>query len=84
MLQFLRFLRGLLNRNNVLDAKKYLLEMFSDLGGILDPGKKSQDGILAERCGIGCVPFMEGKSSWTHNDIVLKGMLKKFHGTRLN
>merc|ERR1712150_151236 len=33
-------------------------------------------GVLAERCGIGCVPFMEGKSSWTHNDIVLKGVLE--------
>ena len=62
-----------MNRNNVLEARKFLLEKFSDHGGILAKDKKSEDGVLAERCGIGCVPFMEGKSSWTHNDIVLKG-----------
>ena len=64
----------MLNRDNVLGARKYLLEKFSDLGGILAQDKESVDGVLAERCGIGCVPFMEGKSSWTHNDIVLKGI----------
>ena len=49
------------------------MDKFSAQGGILEPGKNAEDGILSSRCGIGCVPFMEGKSGWTHNDVVLKG-----------
>ena len=47
--------------------------MFSRQGGILEPGRNAEEGILASRCGIGCVPFMEGRNTWTHNDTVLKG-----------
>ena len=68
-----RFVRGLLNRKKVLNARRYILDKFSAQGGILEPGENAEDGILSSRCGIGCVPFMEGKSGWTHNDVVLKG-----------
>ena len=64
----------MLNRTNVLEARKFVLDKFSEQGGILEPNKNPEDGILASRCGIGCVPFMEGKSTWTHNDTVLKGI----------
>ena len=57
----------------MLEARKYLLDKFRDQGGILEPGRDIGEGVLASRCGIGCVPFMEGRSSWTHNDTVLKG-----------
>ena len=49
------------------------MDQFSAQGGILETGEDVEDGILSSRCGIGCVPFMEGKSGWTHNDVVLKG-----------
>ena len=64
----------MLNRTNVLEARKFILDKFSEQGGILEPNRNLEDGILASRCGIGCVPFMEGKSAWTHNDTVLKGI----------
>ena len=71
--QIYRFIRGLLNREKVLNARRYILDKFLAQGGILEPGENAEDGILSSRCGIGCVPFMEGKSGWTHNDAVLKG-----------
>ena len=46
---------------------------FTEKGGILEPERDLEEGVLASRCGVGCVPFMEGKSPWTHNDTVLKG-----------
>ena len=64
----------MLNRANVLEARKLVLDKFSEQGGILEPNKNPDDGILASRCGIGCVPFMEGKSTWTHNDTMLQGI----------
>ena len=65
----------MLNRDNVIEARTYLLNKFTDQGGILDPSRNPEEGVLASRCGIGCVPFMEGKSSWTHNETVLKGKI---------
>ena len=52
-----------------------MLNAFSKQGGILEPNQNPEDGILASRCGIGCVPFMEGKNSWTNNETVLKGSI---------
>ena len=68
----------MLDRNKVLEARKFVLNKFSDQGGILEPNQDPEEGILASRCGIGCVPFMEGRSSWTHNDAVLKGSILSF------
>ena len=51
------------------------MDKFLAQGGILEPGENAEDGILSSRCGIGCVPFMEGKSGWTHNDVVLKAKI---------
>ena len=30
-----------------------------------------QDGVLRERCGLGCVPFMEGRNNVTHSPELL-------------
>ena len=33
----------------------------------MDPKRDLEDGILLERCGLGCVPFLEGKNQLTHH-----------------
>ena len=37
----------------------FLLEDMASQGGILDPGRDVTEGVLLERCGLGCVPFLE-------------------------
>ena len=66
------YLDGALPREDVLAARSYLLNLFSDRGDILEAGRPPTDGVLQENCGVNCVPFMEGKNDWTHNSTVLK------------
>ena len=54
------FLRGLHDRNEVLEARREVLDYISSTG----PEKLDNvtDGILNHQCTIGCVPFMEVSS----------------------
>jgi len=64
------FIRGLLDRETVLKARSFLLEDMASQGGILDPGRDMTEGVLLERCGLGCVPFLEGRNKTTHHPLV--------------
>ncbi|KAI8488169.1 hypothetical protein Bbelb_340180 [Branchiostoma belcheri] len=67
------FIRGLHDRQEVLDARLEVLKYVKESGeGKLDASFPWQQGVLDSRCGRGCVPFMEGKNSITHSDAVLK------------
>lgn len=70
------FLRGVLNREAVLEARRYVLTDFEKKGAILNPANAKEDGVLLKECGIGCVPFMEGKNDITHSAEVLNGVLE--------
>lgn len=53
--------------------------------GVLDPSHPLADGVLLERCGIGCVPFMEGQNELTHSPEMLEvfegaGIQRVFRG----
>merc|ERR1712168_1434358 len=59
-------IRGLHSREEVLEARKVVLEHMAASG----PGKlvgPTESGVLDARCGRGCVPFMEGRYSLTHS-----------------
>ena len=66
------FLPGSLPAADVLAARRMLLSRFSERKDILNPDKSIEEGILAERCGIGCVPFLEGRNEVTHSDEMLR------------
>lgn len=65
------FVRGLHDRQEVLEARQTVLQYVNDLGKgkILEPWP---DGVLDVRCGKGCVPFMEGDRSITHAEAIKK------------
>jgi hypothetical protein len=64
------YLKQALNRDTVLAARSMMLEKFASMGGILDPAEPPQKGTLLARCGLGCVPFLEGKNDVTHDPLV--------------
>lgn len=54
------FIRGLHDRDEVLAARLAVLRYIQDSGeGKLKVGHPWEDGLLNQRCGVGCVPFME-------------------------
>eukprot|EP00118_Oscarella_pearsei_P029102 m.3663 g.3663 ORF g.3663 m.3663 type:complete len:318 (+) comp9672_c0_seq1:42-995(+) len=66
-------IRGLHNRQEVLDARLAVLDHIRSCGeDKLDPSYRWEEGVLDSRCGRGCVPFMEGRNSITHSETVLK------------
>ncbi|XP_078619638.1 uncharacterized protein LOC144886771 [Branchiostoma floridae x Branchiostoma japonicum] len=67
------FIRGLHDRQEVLDARLEVVKYVKESGEEkLDSSFPWQQGVLDSRCGRGCVPFMEGKNSITHSDAVLR------------
>ncbi|XP_065830748.1 uncharacterized protein [Oscarella lobularis] len=67
------FIRGLHDRQDVLEARRAVLDYIRSCGDEkLDPAYKWEEGVLDSRCGRGCVPFMEGKNRITHSETVLK------------
>ena len=54
------FLRGFHDREEVLQARLAVLKYVQESGdGKLDENHPWQEGVLDERCGRGCIPFME-------------------------
>jgi hypothetical protein len=70
------FLRSVIGRSAVMNARKYVLGDFEKKGDILDPSRPTEDGILRKECGMTCIPFMEGKNDITHSSQVLTGVLE--------
>ncbi|XP_064628941.1 1-deoxypentalenic acid 11-beta-hydroxylase-like [Lineus longissimus] len=67
------FIRGLHDRDEVLRARLAVIKHIKDTGaGRLEDGTPWEDGVLAQRCGKGCIPFLEGVKEITHNENVLK------------
>ena len=64
------FIRGLIDREVVLKARQFLLEDFAKVGGILDPERNLEEGVLLPRCGLGCVPYLEGRNETTNHPLV--------------
>ncbi|OPL20255.1 hypothetical protein AM593_05860, partial [Mytilus galloprovincialis] len=58
------FIRGLHDRQEVLNARQTVLEYVKEQGNgkLVDPWP---EGVLEARCGQGCIPFMEGDMSNT-------------------
>ncbi|XP_050409654.2 uncharacterized protein LOC126824466 [Patella vulgata] len=67
------YLRGFHDRGEVLKARlevlKYLKSTSDD---ILSSDQPLEVGVLKQGCGVGCVPFMEGKNVISHADPVRK------------
>jgi len=59
------YLRNFHDRKTVLNCRQYILNHFHNIGGILNGDPKN--GILNPRCGLGCLPFLEGKNDITHS-----------------
>lgn len=70
------FVPGLIDRGQVLAARERVLRSFSELEGVLDSQHAISEGVLEARCGVGCVPFLEGQNELTHSEEVLKGVLE--------
>eukprot|EP01060_Flectonema_neradi_P014024 TRINITY_DN20746_c0_g1_i1.p1 TRINITY_DN20746_c0_g1~~TRINITY_DN20746_c0_g1_i1.p1 ORF type:complete len:352 (+),score=69.04 TRINITY_DN20746_c0_g1_i1:58-1056(+) len=64
------YLNGVLEREAVLECREFILQKFSDAGGIIKG--KATDAVLEENCGVGCIPFLEGYNEFTHNEKVIK------------
>lgn len=73
------FIRGAVPRAAVEKARHLLLKSFQAAGNILEPDRPLEEGILQERCGMGCVPFLEGINEITHSP----EMLAVFEGEAL-
>ena len=66
------YLRGAIARPLVRAARDAVLQHFTALGGVLDPAQLPGSGVLLPRCGLGCIPFMEGRNDLTHAPAVLR------------
>jgi len=72
-------LRGALEEDGYLYVKELILpaavnaagtrvmDHLASLDTVLDPAFPQESGILRERCGIGCLPFLEGKNDLTQS-----------------
>eukprot|EP00040_Diaphanoeca_grandis_P026257 m.146879 g.146879 ORF g.146879 m.146879 type:complete len:364 (-) comp30505_c0_seq1:372-1463(-) len=65
-------IRQLHDRDEVLDARLAVLKHIGQLGEKLDPAHNWEEGVLLQRCGQGCVPFMEGRNDISHSAAVSK------------
>eukprot|EP00730_Choanoeca_flexa_P011227 TRINITY_DN24089_c0_g1_i1.p1 TRINITY_DN24089_c0_g1~~TRINITY_DN24089_c0_g1_i1.p1 ORF type:complete len:342 (+),score=71.35 TRINITY_DN24089_c0_g1_i1:237-1262(+) len=66
------YIKGFHPRQAVLDARDRVLEHFQAQTAVLDTVRHPLgDGVLNEGCGVGCVPFLEGKNEVTHSPEVL-------------
>jgi hypothetical protein len=65
------FIRNLHDREAVLQARTKILGYLKELGGKLDETYPLDLGVLKAGCGVGCLPFLEGRNSLTHSPEVL-------------
>ena len=72
------FLPGLNGRAATLAARDVVLDHFAAQGGVLVGADVAprREGVLEARCGVGCVPFMEGANGVTGHPAVLGGVLE--------
>ena len=49
-----------------------MLEHFAAEPGVLDPTFPRAQGVLEQGCGVGCVPFLEGRNPVTHHQKLLR------------
>ncbi|CAK0856347.1 unnamed protein product [Prorocentrum cordatum] len=75
------FLQGALPASQVDAAQSRVLSTFAESGGSLDSSRLVGEGVLQERCCLGCVPFMEGRSEMTHSAPLLQVFV--FDGERI-
>lgn len=63
------FIRGFHDRKEVLEAREAVIRhvVSGGDGKIIEPATQ---GVLDSRCGIGCIPFMEGRNDITHSQEV--------------
>eukprot|EP01098_Paradermamoeba_levis_P004434 TRINITY_DN1902_c0_g1_i2.p1 TRINITY_DN1902_c0_g1~~TRINITY_DN1902_c0_g1_i2.p1 ORF type:complete len:348 (+),score=131.00 TRINITY_DN1902_c0_g1_i2:82-1044(+) len=66
------YFRNFHDPQEVNEARLAVLEHLHKLGDKLDPKFDWKDGVLLQRCGLGCVPFMEGKNEITAHPAVEK------------
>ncbi|XP_045196303.1 uncharacterized protein LOC123551431 isoform X3 [Mercenaria mercenaria] len=67
------YVKGLHDRNEVLEARRSVLQyILSEGDGKLDLKKNWEEGVLDLRCGGGCLPYMEGRNDITHSEAVSK------------
>ena len=62
-------LKGLLPSEDVVEAAALVLDAYKAKGTILEP---TGSDTLRRDCGLGCVPFTEGRNELTHADAMLK------------
>ncbi|XP_052242783.1 uncharacterized protein LOC127852830 isoform X2 [Dreissena polymorpha] len=66
-------IRGMHDRQEVLDARLYVLDRIRKSGDRkFDSSRPWQEGVLDARCGDGCVPNWQGKNDVTHSEPIIK------------
>lgn len=70
------YLKGVLGRDSVLDARAVVIRGLVEKGDVLLDQNKS---VLLEACNLGCLPNMEGVNSLTHS----KEMLNVLEGSSI-
>eukprot|EP00041_Stephanoeca_diplocostata_P031363 m.975888 g.975888 ORF g.975888 m.975888 type:complete len:335 (-) comp23943_c0_seq7:3499-4503(-) len=75
-------IRGVHDRDAVLQGRTTVLNHLHQQGGKLDPAHPVEDGVLLKNCGSACVPFMEGENDITKSDgianVLESDRIKKF------
>ena len=61
------YVKGLFPSSAVEAAGAKVMDHLASLGTVLDPAFPRESGVLRERCGLGCIPFMEGKNDITQS-----------------
>jgi hypothetical protein len=76
------YLKGALPEADVTAARERVLRHLEEKGDVLeiDAARPRSDGVLRERCGHGCIPFMEGRNDVTHS----AELLNVFEGDAIN
>ena len=67
------YLKGALPTADVTAARERVLAHLEAKGDVLeiDAARPRSDGVLRERCGHGCIPFLEGRNDVTHSSELL-------------
>ena len=77
------FIRGLHDRDEVLEARRAVLKYLHDLGDKLDESRPWEEGLLLRDCGATCVPFMEGSDPLAnHSPSQSAAVMKVIEGPR--
>ena len=61
------YVKQLISPAAVYAAGTRVMDHLASLDTVLDPAFPPESGILRERCGIGCLPFLEGRNDLTQS-----------------